>query len=70
MNKPEIKAALLCLVAFLLGCVISFSGCSFGIATRSKIGKSNLETGLKVESCPCCGFFPWSDSWCEEHYGK
>ena len=70
MNKPEIKAALVCLVAFLLGCVISFSGCSFGVATRARMGKSHVETGIKVEYCSCCGFVPWSDSWCEKHYGK
>ena len=70
MNKSEMKAALVCLVAFLLGCVIAFTGCSFSGATRSQMGRSSIQTGIKVECCSCCGFIPWSDSWCEKHYGR
>ena len=66
MNK-EIKAGFICLVAFLLGCAIAITGCSVTVEVQSPIGKAG--TSLEVEYCSCCGFAPWSDSWCEEHYG-
>ena len=67
MNKGEMKAAFICMVAFLLGCVIALTGCSVTVEVQPPISK--VET-LEAEYCPCCGFAPWSDSWCEEHYGK
>jgi hypothetical protein len=23
---------------------------------------------VELENCDCCGFVPWTDSWCEFHY--
>jgi len=66
MNDNQKKAALACVLAFLLGCLVAFSGCSVRIEVQPPI--SQMET-LDVKTCPCCGFAPWSDSWCEYHYG-
>ncbi len=67
MNKSEMKAAFICMVAFLLGCVIALTGCSATIEMQSPVSK--VQT-LEDEYCNCCGFIPWSDSWCEKHYGR
>ena len=66
MNDNQKKASLFCVLAFLLGCLLA-SGCAVKTQARSPIG--HVETSLEVECCPCCGFAPWSDSWCEHHYG-
>ena len=55
--KDSIKAVALCVLAFLLGCVVVSMGC----ATTATIG---------VEFCEDCDFVPWTDSWCEYHEDK
>jgi len=73
MKNSQKKAAGLCILAFLAGCLICFSGCAWGTATRIDAGQHQYETGagiyLELECCACCGFAPWTDSWCEFHYG-
>ena len=61
------NACLLCLVAFILGCVMAFSGCSLESSTRVKAKPVAIETSLELKCCNDCGFVPWSDSWCEHH---
>jgi len=67
--KEEAKSLVLCLVAFVLGClcVFAISGCS--VSSQAKIKPTLITTTLEVECCPDCGFAPWTDSWCEEHFG-
>ena len=70
--KDSIKAIALCVLAFLLGCVVVMSmGCAVGAGVRvhgygAEVGAT---TTLEVEACECCGFVPWTDSWCEYHMG-
>ena len=66
MKDSQKRAALYCLLAFLVGLLIATSGCAIRIEVQPPIGQ--VQT-LEVDSCPCCGFAPWTDSWCEKHYG-
>jgi len=65
MKDSQKKAALFCVLAFLAGLLVATSGCSVRMQGESPLGVTTLE----VECCPCCGFAPWTDSWCEYHYG-
>ena len=65
MKDNQKKAALFCVLAFLAGLLIATSGCSVRTQAKSPVGITTLE----VECCPCCGFAPWTDSWCEHHHG-
>ncbi len=67
MSDNQKKASLFCVLAFLLGCLLASSGCA--VKTQAKSSLKHIETSLEIECCPCCGFAPWSDSWCERHYG-
>jgi hypothetical protein len=81
MNDNQKKAALACVLSFLVGLLIATSGCSLhthahthmgtdtGIGTGIGIGTHIGTTSLEVEACVDCGYAPWSDSWCEYHYG-
>ena len=67
MKDSQKKAALFCVLAFLAGLLVATSGCSVRTQAESPFGVTT--TTLEVECCPCCGFPPWTDSWCENHYG-
>jgi hypothetical protein len=67
MKDSQKKAALFCVLAFLAGLLVATSGCS--VRTRGESPLGVMTTTLEVECCPCCGFTPWTDSWCENHYG-
>lgn len=84
--KEEVRSLVLCLIAFVLGClcVFAISGCSVSsqteIETKPLIYPHDLThpvTGydldkvvtLELECCTDCGFVPWTDSWCEKHFG-
>jgi len=69
MTDNQKKASLFCVLAFLLGCLAVSVGCSVGSATRVETKFGGMRTTLEVECCPDCGFAPWTDSWCEYHYG-
>ena len=49
MNSSEFKASLVCVVAFLLGCMVALSGCAWGTATRVGVGQHQNETGTGVD---------------------
>ena len=70
--RDSIKAIALCVLALLLGCVVVSMGCAVGAGGRgdgygAEVGATT--TTLEVECCECCGFVPWTDSWCEYHMG-
>ena len=44
----EVRAAMLCIIAFALGCIVTFSGCAWGTATRVGVGQHQYETGTGV----------------------
>ncbi len=75
MNDNQKKAALACVLAFLVGLLVATSGCTLHTHTHTHIGTDTGThigtTSLEVEACvDCdCGYAPWSDSWCEYHYG-
>ena len=48
VNSSEFKASLVCVVAFLLGCMVALSGCAWGTATRVGVGQQQYETGTGV----------------------
>jgi hypothetical protein len=62
------NACMLCMIAFILGCVLAFSGCAVESSTRVKAKPVVIETTLELECCADCGFVPWTDSWCEHHH--
>ena len=47
-NSSEFKAALICIVAFTLGCIVCFSGCKLGSATQVGVGQNQYETGAGI----------------------
>ena len=76
------KACLLCILAFLLGCFLASVGCKNtrqAVRVQPPIDAQldielqppviDLGTQPLEETCKDCGFSPWSDSWCEYHYG-
>tara|TARA_R110002110_G_scaffold47105_1_gene141740 strand:- start:203 stop:490 length:288 start_codon:yes stop_codon:yes gene_type:complete len=91
-KNEEMKAALLCVVALLVGlfCVV-LTGCDRLIESQHEphfdivIPPSKYEmhdltypsneydidkmATLKIKCCEGCGFVPWTDSWCEFHFG-
>jgi hypothetical protein len=84
MSDNQKKASLFCLLAFLLGCLVATMGCSISSKTELKAAPITYPhdltypvTGydldkvvtLEMECCEDCGFAPWTDSWCEFHYG-
>ena len=48
MNNMEFKAGLVCVVAFVMGCLIACSGCAMGTATRVGVGQNQYETGAGI----------------------
>ena len=48
VNSSEFKASLVCVVAFLLGCMVALSGCAWGTATRVGVGQQQYETGTGI----------------------
>jgi len=48
MNSSEFKASVVCVVAFVLGCMVALSGCAWGTATRVGVGQHQYETGTGV----------------------
>ena len=48
LKNFEFKAALICAVAFGLGCLIACSGCAMGTATRVGVGQNQYETGAGI----------------------
>ena len=65
-------AVLLCAIAFFAGCVlVSCMGCAIDGKAHVGVQHNAVEvtTTLEAEYCSCCGYAPWSDSWCEHHFG-
>ena len=57
VKHEQLRASMLCLIAFMLGCLLTFSGCAWGTATRVGAGQHQYETGTgiyieKEESLP------------------
>tara|TARA_R110000824_G_scaffold192710_1_gene374963 strand:+ start:760 stop:1017 length:258 start_codon:yes stop_codon:yes gene_type:complete len=48
MNSSEFKASLVCIVAFVVGCMVALSGCAMGTATRTGVGQHQYETGAGI----------------------
>jgi len=73
MNSNQMKAALACILSFIVGLLIATSGCTLHTHTHTHIGTGTGTyigaTSLEVEVCIDCGYAPWSDSWCEYHMG-
>ena len=44
----EVRGAMFCIIAFALGCMVAFSGCAWGTATRVGVGQHQYETGTGV----------------------
>ena len=44
----EVRGAMFCIIAFALGCMVAFSGCAWGTATRVGVGQHQYETGSGV----------------------
>ncbi len=44
----EVRGAMLCIIAFTVGCILCFSGCALGTATRVGVGQHQYETGTGV----------------------
>jgi len=55
--------ATVCLLASL---VIALTGCDRIIESEPHFDL--VIPTVELESCDCCGFVPWTDSWCEFHY--
>ena len=65
----SIVPAVLVSTTFVLFCllVIVLTGCDRIIQSEPHFDLVIPPTEL--ESCGCCGFVPWTDSWCEFHMG-
>ena len=77
MSDGQKKAALLCILSFLLGCLLVSTGCAVHSKTELKAAPPTIfphdlthpVTGydldnvatLEVEACVVCGFGPWTD---------
>ena len=48
MKNSQKKAALLCVLAFLVGLVVATNGCAWGTATRIGAGQHQYETGTSI----------------------
>jgi hypothetical protein len=48
MKNSQKKAALLCVLAFLVGLVVATNGCAWGTATRIGAGQHQYETGTGI----------------------
>ena len=44
----QLRASMLCVIAFSLGCMIALSGCAMGTATRTEVGQHQYETGAGI----------------------
>ena len=63
-----IPAALLFTIVLLLGLLaMVLTGCDRIIESEPHFDL--VIPAVELESCECCGFVPWTDSWCEFHYG-
>ena len=48
VKHEQLRASMLCFIAFMLGCLLTFSGCAWGTATRVGVGQHQYETGTGV----------------------
>jgi hypothetical protein len=63
-----VPAALVFTIVLLLSLLaIVLTGCDRIIQSEPHFDLVIPPTEL--ESCGCCGFVPWTDSWCEFHMG-
>jgi|TARA_R110000751_G_scaffold176178_1_gene282367 hypothetical protein len=44
----QFRGSMLCVITFALGCIVAFSGCATGTATRMDIGQNQYETGTGI----------------------
>jgi len=44
----QFRGSMLCVITFALGCIVVFSGCATGTATRMDIGQNQYETGTGI----------------------
>jgi len=61
-----VPAVLVFTIVLLLGLlVIVLTGCD-----KLTDGKPHFDIVIPTQdkSCDCCGFIPWTDSWCEFHF--
>jgi hypothetical protein len=66
MSDIKKKASLFLLLAFV--CLIQWKLTSRPAKTIQTDAEQSFT--LEAETCTCpCGFVPWTDSWCEFHYG-
>ena len=48
VKHEQLRASMLCLIAFMLGCLLTLSGCAWGTATRVGVGQHQYETGTGI----------------------